>query len=114
MKVTRGGIYWANIQPRSGSEQFGKRPVIVVSHESFNMVETWRSLLVVPLTSVIKKGPTTVVLEKCKGRSLEKSTVLCHQITTLDRAKIEKEIGKLTFEELCLVEQAMRNALSLN
>ncbi len=34
--MKRGEIYWANLQPRSGSEQQGKRPVIVISHDGFN------------------------------------------------------------------------------
>ena len=113
MKITRGGIYWANLHPRSGSEQTGRRPVVVVSHESFNRVKSWKSLLVVPLTRGTKKGPTTVVLEEQSGRLLQKSTVLCHQITTLDRGKIEEPIGMLTDLERSLVEVAMKNALSL-
>jgi mRNA-degrading endonuclease toxin of MazEF toxin-antitoxin module len=34
--MKRGGVYWADLVPRSGSEQTGRRPVIVVSHDGFN------------------------------------------------------------------------------
>jgi mRNA-degrading endonuclease toxin of MazEF toxin-antitoxin module len=28
--MKRGEIYWANLQPRSGSEQQGRQPVVVI------------------------------------------------------------------------------------
>ena len=31
--MKRGEVYWADLVPRSGSEQTGRRPVILVSHE---------------------------------------------------------------------------------
>ena len=34
--MKRGDLYWAVLAPRSGSEQQGRRPVIVVSHDGFN------------------------------------------------------------------------------
>ena len=34
--MKRGDVYWADLVPRSGSEQTGRRPVVVVSHDGFN------------------------------------------------------------------------------
>jgi len=34
--MKRGDVYWADLIPRSGSEQQGRRPVIVISHDAFN------------------------------------------------------------------------------
>jgi mRNA interferase MazF len=39
--MMRGDIYRAELKPRSGSEQHGRRPVIIVSHDSFNSVPGW-------------------------------------------------------------------------
>ena len=33
--MRRGDVWWATLQPRSGSEQSGRRPVVVLSHDSF-------------------------------------------------------------------------------
>jgi mRNA-degrading endonuclease toxin of MazEF toxin-antitoxin module len=33
--MKRGEVYWADLVPRSGSEQQGRRPVIVISHDAF-------------------------------------------------------------------------------
>ena len=35
-EMARGEVYWADLVPRSGSEQTGRRPVILVSHDGFN------------------------------------------------------------------------------
>src|SRR5580658_697712 len=32
-QMKRGEVYWADLVPRSGSEQTGRRPVILVSHD---------------------------------------------------------------------------------
>ncbi len=34
--MKRGEVYWAELTPRSGSEQQGRRPVVVISHDVFN------------------------------------------------------------------------------
>src|SRR5579862_3881321 len=96
--MKRGEIYWAQLSPRSGSEQYGKRPVIVFSHDGFNEVPGWRSIIVVPLsTSVMqaKRGPTAIILSKGTAGLKHSSVALCHQITTLDRSKLVSRIGTL-------------------
>lgn len=62
--MRRGEIYWAELDPRSGAEQTGRRPVIVVSHDGFNEVPTWCSVIVVPVSTSeaqARRGPTAVV-----------------------------------------------------
>ena len=34
--MRRGEVYWAELAPRSGSEQMGRRPVIILSDDAFN------------------------------------------------------------------------------
>lgn len=68
--MKRGEIYLANLQPRSGSEQQGKRPVIVVSHDGFNQNPNWRSIIVVPVSTSAaqaKRGLTAIVLPQGAG-----------------------------------------------
>jgi len=114
--VRRGDIYWADLAPRSGSEQRGRRPVLIVSHDGFNQVQGWRSLIVVPITTGGRQrmaGPTAVPLPKGSGGLARASTVLGHQITTIDRAKLKRRIGTLDPENLRSVEQAIRAAIDL-
>jgi mRNA-degrading endonuclease toxin of MazEF toxin-antitoxin module len=65
--VRRGDLYWAELRPRSGSEQQGRRPVIVLSHNGFNESPTWRSIIVIPCTTSAaqsRRGPTVVPLAR--------------------------------------------------
>lgn len=97
--MKRGEIYWADLAPRSGSEQKGRRPVLVVSHDAFNQTPGWRSVIVVPLSTAAvqaRRGPTAVLLPEGSGGLRKSSTALCHQVTTLDRSKLSTPIGTLT------------------
>ena len=63
--MKRGDVYWADLTPRSGSEQQGRRPVIVVSHDGFNETPGWRSVIVIPVStspSQSGRGPTAIGL----------------------------------------------------
>ena len=114
--MKRGEIYWADLTPRSGSEQQGRRPVIVLSHDAFNQTQGWRSIIVVPVsTSSVqaKRGLTAVLLPQGAGGLKQESVALCHQVTTLDRAKLSQRIGELTPDQLRQVEAGLKAALDL-
>jgi mRNA interferase MazF len=114
--MKRGDIYWATLSPRSGSEQSGRRPVIILSHDAFNQTPTWRSIIVVPLSTSAtqaRRGPTVVALSAGTAGLLGESCALCHQVTTLDRAKLTDKIGTLPLDVLTLVEQALLAAVDI-
>jgi mRNA interferase MazF len=102
--------------PRSGSEQRGTRPVIVVSHDAFNEAPGWRSIIVVPVStsqSQARRGPTAVPLPRGAGGLKNDSMALCHQVTTLDRAKLARRLGTLPQQCLAAVAQGLRIAQDL-
>jgi mRNA interferase MazF len=114
--VKRGEIYWADLAPRSGSEQMGRRPVVVVSHDGFNQTPAWRSIIVVPLSTSPaqqRRGPTAVQLSKGTAGLRRESVALCHQVTTLDRAKLVQRIGDLPAASLRRMNDGLRAALAL-
>lgn len=114
--MKRGDVFWAQLAPRSGSEQSGRRPVVVVSHDGFNEVPAWRSVIVVPLSTSdaqARRGPTAVPLVAGTGGIDKESVVLCHQVTTLDRMKLTERIGFLSGEVLARVEDGLLVALDL-
>lgn len=115
--MKRGEVYWANLVPRSGSEQTGRRPVILVSHDGFNQTSGWRSIIVVPIStssSQGKRGPTVIELLDGAAGLPKKSFAVCHQVTTLDRAKMTKRIGTLPLEFLRDVEEGLKAAMDLD
>ena len=114
--MKRGEVYWASLSPRSGSEQQGTRPVIVVSHDAFNQTPGWRSVIVVPISTAAtqaQRGPTAVPLPGGVGGLKKDSVALCHQVTTLDRSKLTSYAGKLPHELLALVGDGLRIAQDL-
>ena len=114
--MKRGEVYWADLIPRSGSEQTGRRPVVVVSHDGFNQTAGWMSIIVVPLSTSsaqAKRGPTIVGLPAGAAGLSKASVGICHQVTTLDRAKLTTRIGLLPTELLLEVDGGLRAALDL-
>ena len=82
----RGEVWWAELAPRSGSEQRGRRPVVVVSSDALNAVARWRSVVVVPLSTSERPqraGPTAVAIPARAAQLPSASVALCHQITPL-------------------------------
>jgi mRNA interferase MazF len=114
--VKRGDVYWANLHPRSGSEQTGRRPVVVLSHDAFNETPSWKSIIVVPLstsTAQAGRGPTAVPIPRGAAGLARESVAVCHQVTTLDRSKLSPRIGSLTRPLLDAVGLGLKAALDL-
>ncbi|MGH7335799.1 MAG: type II toxin-antitoxin system PemK/MazF family toxin [Candidatus Rokuibacteriota bacterium] len=114
--MRRGEIFWARLSPRSGAEQAGARPVLVVSHDAFNQTPSWASIIVVPLTTSEaqgRRGPTAIPLPAGTAGLKKGSVALCHQVTTLDRAKLTARVGVLPPEVLARIEDGLRAALDL-
>ena len=115
--MKRGDVYWADLIPRSGSEQTGRRPVIVVSNDGFNQTEGWRSVIVVPLstsTAQAGRGPTAVEVASGIAGLAKPSVALCHQVTTLDRSKLSKWIGTLPKGLAGRLDEGLKAALDLD
>jgi mRNA interferase MazF len=115
--MRRGDVYWAELAPRSGSEQSGRRPVVLVSNDGFNQTPGWRSLIVVPLStssSQAVRGPTVVAISAGVAGLTRTSHAICHQVTTVDRAKLGKHIGILPRELLRSLTESLKTAMDLD
>ncbi len=115
--MVRGEIYLAELAPRSGSEQRGRRPCILASHDAFTADPAWHSVTVVPLTSSprwLRASPTTVLFQTGECGLDRACAALAHQVTTLDRSKIlTPAIGRLSTDHLRALDAALRNYLDL-
>ena len=101
--MQRGDVFWADLIPRSGSEQRGRRPVIIVSHNGFNQTPGWRSIIVVPISTSAaqaRRGPTAIALPQGAGG--------------LDRAKLTQHVGALSPELLNQIDVGLKAALDLS
>lgn len=115
--MKRGEVYWADLVPRSGSEQTGRRPVILVSHDGFTQTPAWKSIIIVPLStssSQRKRGLTVIEIAGGLAGLPKASCAICHQVTTLDRGKLTRRIGSLPVSILREVEQGLKAAMDLD
>ena len=91
--------------------------MVVVSNDGFNLTPAWRSVIVVPISTSeaqARRGPTTVSLPAGSARLGRPSVALCHQVTTLDRAKLTERVGILSNDLLAHIDDALRAALELD
>ena len=115
--MRRGDVYWADLIPRSGSEQTGRRPVIVISHDGFNRTPGWMSVIVVPISTSpaqARRGPTVVGIPAGSAGLAKASVAICHQITTLGRSKLTEQIGTLPAGLLRDIENGIRDAMDFD
>ncbi|MDP2652366.1 MAG: type II toxin-antitoxin system PemK/MazF family toxin [bacterium] len=97
--MQQGEIWSANLDPTKGSEQAGKRPVVIVSGDTLN--DALPIVIVVPITSKIKSYPTCVMLLASKSNGLKTdSEAIPFQIRAIAKKRLVKQIGNLTEAEL--------------
>ena len=95
----RGEIYFADLDPHYGSEQGGKRPVIVIQNNTGNKFAP--TVIVAAVTSKVSKKPnqpTHVLIEQNPAFS-RPSVVLLEQIFTIDKCDVVEKWGNIDNEE---------------
>ncbi|SEG49278.1 type II toxin-antitoxin system PemK/MazF family toxin [Algoriphagus boritolerans] len=101
MTFKKWSIYLANLDPVVGSEQGKTRPVLIISQDFFN--ELLNVVNVIPLTTQ-KKGrliyPNEVLVKSEFSRLPNTSIALVHQIRTIDKKRLIKELGRLNSEQV--------------
>ena len=110
----RGEIYFAEVDPHYGSEQGGKRPVIVIQNNTGNKFAP--TVIVAAVTSKVSKKPnqpTHVLIEQNPAFS-RPSVVLLEQIFTIDKERIQRLLGQTTPDEMYQINEALMNSLDLN
>lgn len=102
MEYTSGSIFYANLYGAMGSEQEGKRPVVIIQNNIGNRYSP--TVIVVPITSKVNLKaniPTHVFVPKYKRILDQDSIILAEQITTIDKQRLTEYKGTLD-EELQL------------
>lgn len=109
MDFKRGQIYRVNLEPTQGSEQQGTaRPCVILSITPLN--NKLRQVGVVPLSTSGKALPPVVVAVPSAGAS---SVALCHQVRTIDKARMGRLVGDLSPTDMTAVENAVRQVYGL-
>jgi mRNA interferase MazF len=97
----------ANLNPATGAEQKGIRPVIIVSNEEFN--QAMPNVTVLPLTSTSRQlYPSEVFLPKGKAGQPLDSIIMAHQIRTISKQRL---VGMLGYLEDAQLQNEIRTAI---
>lgn len=110
----RGEIYFADLDPHYGSEQGGKRPVIVIQNNTGNKFSP--TVIVAAVTSKTSKKPnqpTHVLIDKNPAFN-RPSVVLLEQLFTIDKERINNFMGLTSDWEMAQIEKALKCSLALD
>lgn len=94
-KIIRGNVFIADLNPTAGSEQSGRRPVVVLSNDLNN--KYCPTILIAPFTKIIKKRnlPTHIYVKKNYYLKYN-SMILLEQLRTIDKSRLIAYKGKIS------------------
>jgi len=112
--IKRGDLFWVDLDPVKGSEQSGRRPVLIIQNDIGN--EFAPTVITAPLTTkrFLNEYPFNVFVLKGTAGLKSDSTILLSQIRILDKSRLEQRIGHLPAAYMLKVDMAIKNSLALS
>ncbi|HEX7997505.1 MAG TPA: type II toxin-antitoxin system PemK/MazF family toxin [Pyrinomonadaceae bacterium] len=107
MRVERGEIWLADLNPIRGSEQAGTRPVLIFQNNLISKYTT--TVIAIPVTTNLRRAslPSCVQLSKGEGGLTSESVALCHQLRVLDKTRLVKKLGAVGPRTILAVENCV-------
>ena len=96
--ILRGEIWWADLNPVRGREQAGVRPVLIISHDIFNLRSG--TVIALAITSQAPSAGFPLTMEITSAVLPKRSWVKMSQIRTLSVERLSNRLGQITPEEL--------------
>ncbi len=112
--MRRGEIWWASLPEPAGSEPGFRRPLLIVSANSFNESRI-NTVIAVVITSHLRlaDAPGNVRIP-AKGTGLSKPSVVnVSQIITVDKTFLTERVGRVAPRLLSEVDDGIRLVLEL-
>lgn len=113
MVIKRGDIYYADLSPVVGSEQGGRRPVLIIQNDIGNKFSP--TVIVAAITAQIEKArlPTHVEITAAVCGLERNSVILLEQLRTIDKRRLQEKVAQLSAEIMSEVDTALSISLSL-
>ena len=111
--VRRGEIYFADLSPVVGSEQWGMRPVLIIQNDAGNRHSP--TVIAAAITSRMGKAnlPTHInIAARSCGLSRD-SIILLEQIRTIDKTRLRERMGRLDGPAMAKVDSAIAVSFGL-
>ncbi len=112
--IARGDIWWAQLGRPRGSSLGYRRPVLVVSADSFNRSKI-ATVVAVTISSNLKlaDAPGNVSLPRLESGLDKESVVNVSQVLTLDKNDLADWVGPVESTTMRQVELGLRLSLAL-
>ena len=108
MNLKRGDVYWVDLNPTRGSEIQKMRPCVLVGATPISQAR--RTVVVVPLSTAGKPRLPIAIPAFCLGKQV---VAVCDQIRAVDKARLIKDAGSLSKEDMIALDAGLRHVLSL-
>jgi mRNA interferase MazF len=111
LEVKRGEVYYANLSPVVGSEQDGKRPVVIVQNDIGNKHSP--TTICAAITSNLCKNKLPTHIELNSDNISKDSVILLEQLRTIDKKRLLEKICSLDDELMNKINKALYISLGL-
>lgn len=111
--VSRGEIYFAELNPVQGSEQGGVRPVLIIQNDVGNTYSP--TTIILAITSQINKArlPTHVEVSAKESGLRRDSVILAEQMRTIDKSRLRQKVAELKPPTMSRIENAVAVSIGL-
>lgn len=108
MKLKQFDVWLTDLEPHFGSEQGGKRPVVIL--ETNGVQGKGATTIVVPLSSQIERVFSyDVILEPSSLNGLRvRSKLMFRQIRVIDKARLKRKMGVVEKDARLLCRQRLK------
>ena len=114
MVIERGGIYWADLGAPSGSRPAKRRPVVVISADTYNQSRLATVVaLVITSNTNLATMPGNVFLPVAATGLSRDSVVNVTAVVTLNKADLAEQSGVAPLALLREIDRGLRTALDL-
>jgi mRNA interferase MazF len=112
--MKRGDVHLADLDPTKGSEQAGRRPVLIL--EDDRLIPATLTVVVIPFTTNLRMQnlPTCVLVSAGEGGLRGDSVAIGHQIRALDKRGLVAHWGTLPPARLAEIEHAVLRTLGVS
>jgi mRNA interferase MazF len=108
----RGDIWLADLNPVRSHEQAGRRPVLIVSEDTFNHSRA-DLVVVIPITSTLRPIPFHVVVHPPEGGLTTPSALLCEAVRSISKDRLITPWGAVSAVTMAQVEDRLRILMRL-
>ena len=108
----RGEVYLVSFDPALGAETQKTRPALILQNDVGNQ-HSPVTIVAAVTSNVLRRGPTSVLVNAPEGGLTVDSVVLLNQIRTVDKRRLGRRLGVLRSATMKQIDQAMMISLGL-